>query len=141
MFIRAFIYIFGAQKQLKTNMEITGKVFQVLAEQSGTSASGNAWKKQEFVIETGLDSQYPKKVCFTLFGDRVSALQGISNGDEVKVSFDVESREYNGRWFHNINAWRVEKVITGGSNTPPDFAPADNLPSAEEDKEDGDLPF
>ncbi|MFV0521684.1 MAG: DUF3127 domain-containing protein [Mangrovibacterium sp.] len=121
-------------------MEIQGKVFQILQEQGGTSASGNAWKKQEFVVETTENPQYPKKVCFTLFGDRMSSLQGIKEGDEVKVSFDVESREYNGRWFHNVNAWRVEQVMGGGADTPPDFTQAD-LPPVAGDDEDGDLPF
>ncbi|MFV0364956.1 MAG: DUF3127 domain-containing protein [Mangrovibacterium sp.] len=123
-------------------MEIQGKVFQVLPEQGGTSASGNAWKKQEFVVETTENPQYPKKVCFTLFGDRMSSLQGINPGDEVKVSFDVESREYQGRWFHNVNAWRVEQVMAGAASapsTPPEFTQADLPPVAGED--DGDLPF
>lgn len=124
-------------------MEIQGKVFQILPEQGGTAASGNAWKKQEFVVETTENPQYPRKVCFTLFGDRMSSLQGIKPGDELKVSFDVESREYNGRWFHNVNAWRVEPAVAGsGMVTPPDFAQAPTPSMANDNNEaDDDLPF
>ncbi|MFV0554605.1 MAG: DUF3127 domain-containing protein [Mangrovibacterium sp.] len=127
-------------------MEIQGKVFQVLPEQGGVAASGNAWKKQEFVVETTENPQYPKKVCFTLFGDRMSVLQNIKEGDEVRVSFDVESREYQGRWFHNVNAWRVDQVVPGAPAAPaaapatPNFAAATE-PVAPANEEDGDLPF
>lgn len=86
-------------------MEVTGKVVQVLAVESGTSKMGNAWQKQNFVIETL--GRYPKKICFQLFGENVSVCPAI--GDEVKVLFDAESREYNGRWYTQLNAWEVEK--------------------------------
>lgn len=121
-------------------MEIQGKLVHLLPEQSGTSASGNAWKKQEIVVETAENPQYPKKICFTIFGeDRINSnLQGIKPGDEVKVSFDVESREYQGRWFSNVNAWRVEQVSAGAAAEPPNFTTSDGaFPAAEGD----DLPF
>ncbi|MFV0290481.1 MAG: DUF3127 domain-containing protein [Mangrovibacterium sp.] len=127
-------------------MEITGKIFQILDEQGGTSASGTAWKKQEFIVDTTENPQYPRKVCFTLFGDRMSNLQGLSVNDEVRVSFEIESREYQGRWFHNINAWRVDKVITGSASAStapaaPNFAQAPTSPAQNAEEEDGDLPF
>lgn len=87
-------------------MEIQGKVIQAMPIQSGTSKSGNAWQKREFVIETV--GQYPKKVCFTLFGDdKVAMCPAV--GQAVKVSFDVDSREYNGKWYTTLNAWKVEQ--------------------------------
>lgn len=86
-------------------MDITGKVVQVLEVESGTSKAGNPWKKQNFVIETS--AQYPKKVCLQLFGENVNSCPSV--GDEVKVSFDAESREWQGRWFTQLNAWKVEK--------------------------------
>ena len=64
------------------------------------------------VIET--TEQFPKKVCFTLFGDKVTMIEGLNQGEEVEVSFNLESREFNGKWFHNVNAYNISLV--GGSN-------------------------
>lgn len=117
-------------------MEIVGTINQLLEIQSGTSKAGNEWKKQEFVIDV-VGTQYPRQVCFTMFGeDKINILQGLTTGDEIKVSFDLDSREFNGRWYTNVNAWKVEKQ--GGTNTPPDFTPT-NAPSATDDNDD--LPF
>ena len=89
-------------------MEITGKIIQVLPEQSGISkTSGKEWKLQAYVLET--QEQYPKKVHFEVFGeDRVKANQ-CQLDDIVTISFDIESREFNGRWYTSIRAWRVVK--------------------------------
>lgn len=86
-------------------MEITGKVLAVLELQSGTSKKGSEWKKRDFVIET-LDEKFPKKVCFTLFGDRADACPSIDS--VVTVAFDIDAHEYNGKWFNSVNAWKVE---------------------------------
>ena len=86
-------------------MEIIGKVVAVLELQSGTSKKGSEWKKRDFVIET-LDDKFPKKVCFTLFGERADACPAIDN--VVKVAFDIDAHEYNGKWFNSVNAWKVE---------------------------------
>ena len=88
-------------------MEITGKVLAVLELQSGTSKKGSEWKKRDFVIET-LDEKFPKKVCFTLFGDRADACPSIDS--VVNVAFDIDAHEYNGKWFNSINAWKVDPV-------------------------------
>lgn len=86
-------------------MEIQGKTIIILPLESGTSKSGNTWQKRNFVIET--IGQYPKKVCLQLFGDKVNECPNV--GDEVKVLFDIDSREYNGRWYTQLNAWKVER--------------------------------
>lgn len=86
-------------------MELQGKTVAVLELVSGTSNAGNPWQKREFVIET--PGQYPKKICFLLFGDKVNECPQV--GETVKVSFDIESREWNTRWFTNLNAWKVER--------------------------------
>lgn len=86
-------------------MEIIGKVVAVLEIQSGTSKKGSEWKKRDFVIET-LDEKFPKKVCFTLFGDRADACPSIDS--VVNVAFDIDAHEYNGKWFNSVNAWKVE---------------------------------
>jgi hypothetical protein len=87
-------------------MEITGKIIQVLPEQGGVSkTSGKEWRLQAYVLET--QEQYPKKVHFELFGDdRIKANQ-CKIDDVVTVSFDIESREFNGRWYTSVRAWRV----------------------------------
>lgn len=87
-------------------MEITGKIIQVLPEQGGVSkTSGKDWKLQAYVLET--QEQYPKKVHFEIFGeDRIKSNQ-CNIDDMVTVSFDIESREFNGRWYTSIRAWRV----------------------------------
>lgn len=87
-------------------MEITGKLIQKLPVQSGVSSQGNNWSKAEFVIETV--EQYPKKVCANLWGDRARALDQFQLGSLITVSFDLESREYNGRWYTDVKAWRVD---------------------------------
>lgn len=94
-------------------MELTGKVIAVLDLKSGSSKTGNEWKSQDFVIET--DDRFSKKVCFRLFGNRVNDCPNV--GDEVTVSFDAESREWNGKWFTQLNAWKVEN--NGGEEAQP----------------------
>lgn len=114
-------------------MEIKGKITHVLPLQSGTSKTGNEWKKQEFVLQTA--DQYPKSICFFLWGDKIDQY-AINVDEEVIVSFDVESREYNGRWYTNVQAWKIDKVAAGeGAPLPPvgntfdmGSAPSDDLP-------------
>ena len=121
------------------SLQIKGKVQEILKSESGVSRAGKEWKKQEFVIET--DEQYPRKVCFTLFNDKTSLVDGLSAGEEVEVSFNVESREYNGKWFHNINAWKIDKPTADNlPEAPPEFSMSDIPPEPAED-ESNDLPF
>ncbi len=98
-------------------MEITGKLIQKLPVQSGVSNSGNNWSKAEFVIETV--EQYPKKVCSNLWGDRAKALDQFNIGDLITVSFDLESREYNGRWYTDVKAWKVEAATPAAAAGAP----------------------
>lgn len=119
---------------------VKGIIQQILKAESGVSRAGNEWKKQEFVLETS--GQYPKKICFTIFNEKFSLLEKLSEGDEVEVTFNLESREYNGKWFHNINAWKVDKTAAGDSvkDAPPEYRLEDIPP--EPDELDGDeLPF
>lgn len=87
-------------------MEIIGKIALLLPLVTGQGKNGE-WRKQEFVIEIA-DGQYPKKVCLSLWGDKIDQASLII-GETAKISFDLESREYNGRWFTEARAWRVEK--------------------------------
>tara|TARA_R110002051_G_scaffold322578_1_gene413450 strand:- start:70 stop:342 length:273 start_codon:yes stop_codon:yes gene_type:complete len=85
-------------------MEVQGKVIAILAEEGGEGKNG-PWKKQCFVIET--DDKYPKKVAFDLWNDKIDEFK-IVEGESVTVSINIESREYNGRWFTNVTGWKVE---------------------------------
>jgi len=89
--------------------EIKGTIKTILEVESGTSKSGKEWKKQSFVVDTG--NEYNPEVCFSVFGDeKVENLSNYKVGDEVNVGYNLSSREYNGRYFHNVDAWRIEKV-------------------------------
>ena len=131
-------------------MEITGKVVAVLELQSGTSKKGSEWKKRDFVIET-LDEKFPKKVCFTLFGDRADACPSIDS--VVNVAFDIDAHEYNGKWFNSVNAWKVEPAQAQQqaapqqaepaprTSIPPQAAPVANINPAPSNSASTDLPF
>lgn len=91
-------------------MEIQGKIIAVMPERGGVSQRGTEWKVQEFVLET--HEQYPKKMVFEVFGaDRLSRFN-IQIGQELNVAFDIDAREWNGRWFNSIRAYDVRPVET-----------------------------
>lgn len=99
--------------------EITGKIIAVLPTKSGTSARGTQWSSQTAVIET--QEQYPKKVAFDVLGDKIAEFN-LQVGEEVTVSFDINAREFNGKWFNSVNAWHVvrqQSPAQGGYNTNP----------------------
>jgi len=87
-------------------MQITGKVSQILPIEIGHGANGQ-WKKQFFILDF-MDGNYPKKVSISAWGDKTDALKNLTPGSEVTVSFNVESREYNGRWYTDIKAWKID---------------------------------
>ena len=100
-------------------MEVVGKIIQVLPEQGGVSkTSGKEWKLQAYVLET--QEQYPRKVHFEVFGeDRIKA-NPCQLDDVVTVSFDIESREFNGRWYTSIRAWKIQQgVVTADAPVVP----------------------
>jgi uncharacterized protein DUF3127 len=119
-------------------MEISGKLIQFLPLQTGQGKNGT-WKKQEFILELG--GQYPKKVCIAAWGDKLD-MNSFKIGDNIEVSFDIESREYNGRWYTDVKAWKVvskQEGNNGGSNAGNSYAsaaPVDVMSSG-----DDDLPF
>ena len=102
--------------------EITGKIIAVLPTKSGTSARGTQWSSQTAVIET--HEQYPKRVAFDVLGDKIIEFN-LQVGDEVTVSFDINAREYNGKWWNSVNAWQVVRQVgqqapmQGGYNMNP----------------------
>lgn len=94
-------------------MQITATVVQLMDVVTGHSAKGE-WKKQEMVVET--KEQYPKKVCLTLWGDKVDSAPSV--GQTKVFHLDISSREYNGRWFTEVKAWKIEdaEMASGGSS-------------------------
>lgn len=124
-------------------MEIIGRVIAVLPVVTGTSCRGNAWQKGGFVIET-LEN-YPKKIHFGVFGEeRVARIPNI--GDIAKVAFDIDSHEFEGRWFTNINAFRIE--LAGSTNSVTQQQPvaipqnsATAVQNADFPQKSDDLPF
>lgn len=123
-------------------MEIAGKIVQLLPLQTGEGKNG-PWKKQDFVLET--DAQYPKKVCIAVWGDKIES-DKLQVGNLVNVFFDVESREYNSRWYTDIKAWRIDMMPAGGgaatdmSSSPMAASPAPPAFTADFSGDD-DLPF
>jgi hypothetical protein len=104
-------------------MEISGKIIQILPEQGGVSkTSGKEWKLQAYVLET--QEQYPRKVHFEVFGeDRIKA-NPCQLDDIVTVSFDIESREFNGRWYTSIRAWKIQQGVVTTEAAAPAAVPA-----------------
>ena len=115
-------------------MELEGKIIQILPETSGQSARGE-WRKQQYILET--EGQYPKKVCFMVWGDKIGEFS-IKEGEELTLSINIESREYNGKWYTDVKAWQVNRgdapaSIPDKPHTPPSM---DNPPF-----DDDDIPF
>lgn len=88
-------------------LELEGRIARKLNVQTGTSARG-PWSKQEFILEYQ-EGNYPSQVCMNVWGeDKVRELEKYQIGDKVKVSFNLSAREYSGRWYNDIRAWRIE---------------------------------
>lgn len=126
-------------------LELTGKVSQILPLETGEGKTGTPWKKQFFILEF-MDNNYPKKVSISVWGDKTDALKSIQPGTNVKVSFNVESREYNGRWYTDVKAWRIESQGAGSNNAPSNDIPAFDEPAMSSGNgfngaPDNDLPF
>ena len=126
-------------------MEITGKITHALEMRSGTArTTGNPWMSQSFVIET--HDQYPRRCVFDVFGEDRLKEFNIQVGEELTVSFDLDAREYQGRWFNSVRAWKVERVAPGAPQGQPAAAasapaqPGYTAPAPAGDSAD-DLPF
>lgn len=117
-------------------MQLSAKLLQVLPLQSGTGRNGE-WKKQDIIVET--QDQYPKKICVSLWGNKFDSVP-LTEGDMYTIDFDVESREYNGRWYTDVKAWKVDKQGVGNTYGS---SPAPSAPDVSSFNEDNDdiLPF
>jgi len=115
-------------------MKLTAKLIQLLPLQTGTGKNGE-WKKQDIILET--DGEYPKKLCVSIWGEKINESQLIV-GNTLIMDLNIESKEFSGKWYTEIKAWKIEVV---NQNTPL----VNNLDNIEpldlsEEKDDG-LPF
>ena len=98
-------------------MEVTGKVIAIMEARSGVSArTGNPWMTQEYVIE--IPGAFPRKMMFNMFGEDRIKQANIQAGEEITVQFDIDAREYNGRWFNDIRAYNIIRGQVGGGTIP-----------------------
>lgn len=113
-------------------MEISGRITKVLEQRSGTSkTTGTVWVSQTYVLETR--ETQPRRLAFEVFGeDRIKSMN-ILPGEDLTVYFDIDAREYNGRWYNSVRAWKVERQVV--TDAPPMPTPIDPLPF------DDDPPF
>lgn len=110
-------------------MEVKGKVLKVLQEEKGQSKAGKDWFKSGFVIETF--DQYPKTIALTVMSEKLMpVVKGLKIGEEVTVHINIESREYQDKYFTNVTAWKIDKATQGITTEP-----------KTEVKEEIDLPF
>lgn len=119
------------------DLKITGRVSKILPEQSGTGKNGE-WRKRDFILETG--GQYPKQVCITQWGDNIDQ-NAVQEGEDITAHIDIQSREYNDKWYTDVKAWKIEKGA-GDSTPPPPSAPDLSYDDNQELPDlDEDLPF
>jgi hypothetical protein len=122
-------------------MEVRGKIIAVQPVQTGEGKNGT-WKKQDYVIEYEQNTQYPRKMMFNLWGDKIDQYN-IQAGQSLRVSFDIDCREYNGRWYNDIRAWKIESDEDASAETG--FTQAANQPPATPElspsDDRSDLPF
>ena len=124
------------------DLQVTGTVIEILEEQSGEGRNGQ-WRKQEFVLETG--GQYPKQICLVQWGDNIDKF-AVQKGEALTAHIDIQSREYQGRWYTDVKAWRIERDQGGQQGAPASGPPHMGSPDGPEpdmrsSDVDDDLPF
>jgi len=133
-------------------MEFTGRIIKALEARTGVSSrTGSPWKMQDFVIEETM-GQFPKRMVFNVFGEENLNRFNIQEGQELTVSFDINAREYNGRWYNDVRVWNVvaaaaAQPVAAAQPAAP-FPPAEQAPAAPAQNafeaapdESSDLPF
>lgn len=136
-------------------MELAGKVIAILEAKGGVSkTTGNPWKTQDYVIETV--EQFPHRMVFNVFGEDKINQFNIQMGEEITVSFDINAREFNGRWYNDIRAWKIERGLAPAATAtaidnaipaaqpvaqPATTAPSSSVPSFEVEESADNLPF
>ena len=129
---------------------VTGTVKEVLQTKQGVSASGKEWATQEFILTTD-DSNYPCDICFRIFGNDKITECAVKAGENLQVFFDIRSRDYNGRWFTDINVWKIDRMLKPNevaTGVPKESHPQGNAgfqqptqPVQQQQGNNNDLPF
>lgn len=124
--------LFGSAKSMA--YQLTGTVKKIFEAQ--TFPSG--FSKREFVVAT--EDKYPQEIKFDCLKEKAEILDGTKEGEEVTVHFDLGGREYNGRYFVNLNAWRLDKGKSAAPSASGD-SPPDPEDTSDYSEEDDDVPF
>ena len=106
-------------------MEVKGKIVKILKAEAGTSKAGKPWESQTCIIETG--EEYNNQIALKFMGDKISLLENLSEGDKVHAYCNVYSREYNERFFNNIDCWRIA-LENSKEQVGADYTTSDNMP-------------
>ncbi|MCI0501265.1 MAG: DUF3127 domain-containing protein [Epsilonproteobacteria bacterium] len=114
-------------------MNITAKLTQLLPLQTGMGKNGQ-WRKQDIIVET--DNQYPKKICISIWGDKINETQ-LQIGNVLDISFELESREFNNKWYTDIKALKIVTVVTN----IPEIVNGEDIKSDFLQDDDDILPF
>ena len=126
-------------------MELTGRIIVVQEAMSGTSKAGNPWMKQEYVLE--VPGQYPRRCAFTVFGEDKIKQLNIQNGEDLTVQFDIDAREYNGKWYNDFRTYNVirgqqiPQPVQPAKDDLPFYPNSESFPFQENGDDGGDLPF
>jgi len=104
--------------------ELSGTVKKIFEEKT----FGSGFNVREFVVTTDAE-KYPQDICLQCVKDKVELVNKLKEGDKVKVAFDLRGREYQGRYFVNLNAWKIDygTADSGGGDDPPPFDPDDEI--------------
>jgi hypothetical protein len=105
-------------------MQLTAKLAQILPPETGQGKNGE-WKRQNIIVET--EGQYPKKICITLWGDRYDTAQWQA-GLELTIDYDLESREFNGRWYTDVKAWKIENASASAAQQQDHYSSQPPMP-------------
>lgn len=116
-------------------LELEGKIIEIIPEITGQSQKG-AWVSQDFVLQTQED--YPKTICFSIFGRDKITEANLSIGDVVNIGINIESRNFKGRYYTSVKAWRVRKIGSTAQQTQKDAPQHQNASTVDAGD---DLPF
>ena len=118
-------------------MQLKAKLLDILPLQTGKGKNGD-WKKQDIVVET--QEKYPKKVCVSIWGDKLEGVT-LKPQELYEISFDIESREFNGRWYTDVRAWKIQREGAAEPQAAPAVDPFMNVSASDAEDDGGDLPF
>ena len=127
------------------DLQVNGKCVKVFESQYTSKKDGQTHKKHHFVIEVQ-DGNFVKKVCFTVLDDERWSKMGVVEGGRYSVSFDVASREYNGNYYTDANAWRAVRLDNKAQGHSPlqPVMPAQPQPTPQptlQQQDSNNLPF